>query len=143
MRGVFAFLGAVLIGLAPAGATSDVAETEGIILLELNDLAAVEDACRASFVVVNGLDQAIDDLSFDIVVFDTNETVRMILTLQAGALPAGKTRVRQFDLPQIGCDTISRILMNDVITCAGDGLDPSVCLGKTMVESRHSVGFVL
>lgn len=117
-------------------------EASAAITIELNAAAQLDDACRVSFVLVNGLETRVEDLALEIVVFDHAETVRQLMTLSAGAMPPGKTVVRQFDFPGMACTDISRILLNGFAACAGDRLDPVSCLDQVRPSSRIDIAFL-
>lgn len=114
------------------------------IAIEFNDLQQAEAGCRAVFVLNNGLDKALDKLALRVVAFDTDQKAKLFLTLDVGALPVGKTRILRFDLgKEIGCDTIGRLVLDDVTACDGNGLDPATCLAATALSSRAGPAFDL
>ena len=96
--------------------------------VQLNNLQKSTTGCRLSFVMKNDMQPDIDELSFEIVLFNTNSRVSRILTLKTGALPNKKTRVKRFDIRNSQCTDISRILINSIETCKGHELSPPVCL---------------
>lgn len=106
------------------------------LTLELNTVQQQASACRIAFVMHNRLATAIEKLVFELVVFDKNKRVARILAIDIGALPKGKTRVRQFDLTGMRCDKIGRLLLNDIKHCAGPGLSAALCLSRTQTSSR-------
>ncbi len=125
-------------GDASAGAASP---AEGRLSLELNN--AVNDAglCRLSYVAVNGTGQPLETVSYDVVVFDTNGQVSQFLVLQFGQLPAGKTKVVQFDLADQPCAGISRILVNDVAECETSQGSAAICMDALEPSSRTAITF--
>lgn len=133
--------------LALAGAMASVAagasaET-GKIAVEFNDLQAADaGACRAVFVLNNGLDQPLDKLALRVVAFDKEQHATLFLSLDVGALPVGKTRVLRFDLGEgVACDTIGRLVLDDVTTCEGGGASPASCLAAISLSTRAGVPF--
>ncbi len=133
--------GAFLLLAVPAAPA--LAEGDEAITLELNGAETVSDACRATFVVRNGLSTAIDELGLEIVVFDEKGGVSDMTALNLGAMPAGKTRVLRFRVAKRGCDGVSSLLINDVRACKGEGLDPAVCLSRLKTSSRIDIGLGL
>lgn len=142
MRRTAGFLLVVGLAFGPAMVSSAKAEDTAVIAIELNNAVPADNACRLSFVAVNGLAVRIDALALEIVVFDAAETVRQVITLSAGAMPSGKTVVRQFDLPNMDCGDISRILLNGFAACDGNGLDPVSCLDRVKPTSRTDIAFL-
>jgi len=113
------------------------------IQIELNNAKVMDAGCRMSFVMENKLPHRIEELTFEIVLFDAAGSVSQFLALNAGSLPAGKMRVLQFDLKQHACTDISKILVNDVKTCKGAGLNANACLDLIAPTSSTSIKLVM
>jgi hypothetical protein len=107
--------------------------------VELNSLDISKEGCKASFVMRNGLESAIDALSLEIVLFGRDGRIARILKLKAGELPLGKTIVKQFRLKS--CEGVSRILINQVSKCSGGNLTPKHCSQKLKTTNRTKVQF--
>jgi hypothetical protein len=123
-------------------ATEVAAADTGKIDVELNSLQASDAGCRAVFVLHNGLANALDKLTLSVVTFDTQARATQFLSLDVGALPANKTRVLRFELGKnVACTDISRLVLDDVIDCAGGDMNPSKCLGVINLTSRAGVPF--
>ena len=117
------------------------AEPSGGVDVELNRVVPQGDGCRLSFVIRNGSGSALSSLHLDLVLFDPDGLIVGRTAAEAGPLPAGKTSVKDYDLPDIGCDALGRILINDVVRCEtapGEvaGID---CLDATRPASRARV----
>ncbi len=122
---------------------ADSAKTvSGKIGLELNRLEAVGEGCRLSFIFRNGLQGTIEAMALELVLFDGEDRVAGLVAIAAGRLPAGKMRVRQFDIASTACSGIQRVLVNDVTACEGGGLVPGKCLEVIAVSSRAGVALV-
>ncbi len=106
------------------------------LFIELNALAQQSSACRVSFVMQNNLPTPIEELVLEVVLFDQAKRVTSLLVIKSRALPVKKTRVRQYDLKNIPCQTISRFLVNDVKVCKGKSLTPQSCLKALTLNSR-------
>jgi hypothetical protein len=116
----------------------------GGIAVEFNDLQPAEKGCRAVFVLNNGLDKPLADLTLRVVAFDKDQRAKLFLSLSTGALPQGKTRVLRFDLgDNVACTSIGRLVLDDVTKCEGAGLDPASCLAAIRVTTRAGVPFEL
>jgi hypothetical protein len=51
-----------------------------------------------------------------------------------------KTRVLRFDLGQgVACKDVSRLVLDDVTSCAGADLNAAACLGALVLSSRAGV----
>lgn len=111
------------------------------LTIELNSLQPSDEGCRFSFVVGNGLDTDIEKVAYEMVLFDAAGLVERMTVLDLKDVPAGKTRVRQFDLAGAECANISRVLVNDAKACAGPGLDPAACMRRLKTSTKAQVAF--
>lgn len=131
----FAIL-ALAPGLAHAQNDADAALT-----IELNSLQPSDGGCRLSFVATNGLGADIAGVTYEMVLFDQAGLVERMSVLDFKELPAGKTRVRQFDLAGADCSGISRVLVNDAKACDGKGLEPDDCMGRLRTATKIDLPF--
>lgn len=109
--------------------------------VELNRAQAAGANCRLALVAHNGLAVAIKALTMELVLFDKQRQVVSVLSVAAGEMPAGKTRVRQYDIKAVECASIGQVLLNDVTRCDGEGLTPAACLKLVEPSSRTSIPF--
>lgn len=118
--------------------------SSGKISLELNRAtASSEGGCQVVFFGQNGLDEALEDVTWRLAVFDAEGVFRNLLALPLGSLSAGKRRIVQYNLPS-PCTELSEIIVNDVAQCkiaGGDAAD--VCLTELTVTSRADIAFGL
>lgn len=112
--------------------------------LELNTASDVGEACRLTFVATNNTGIELTKTGYEVAAFDSTGVVSAILILEFGALPESKTRVVQFDLPNMKCAAISRLLVNGQDSCeAADGAH-DVCMKALSATSRiESIPFGL
>ncbi|WP_051631286.1 hypothetical protein [Afifella pfennigii] len=134
-----AFLAA---GLCLAAATASAADSAGIAV-ELNSLQASGDACRISLVYTNGLEVTLEALELETVLFDRDGGASRFLVLKSQPLIPGKIRVSQYELSGMACEDVGFLLINDVVACKGEGLDPAICLKHLAPSSRTQAGLVL
>lgn len=129
--------GAAQAAPTPApGATSESAP----VAVELNKLEPSGAACRVNFVVRNASSAAYDELKLDLVVFGKDGVIARRLATNLAPLPARKTSVKLFDLPDTDCASVGSILLNDVLACSGADA-PSDCLASVSVSSRADIPF--
>ncbi len=119
------------------------AAEDRLLSLELNTMQPIENGCRISFVVVNGMGAELEATSFEIVIFNAQSIVEEMLILEFGRLPAGKTKVVQFDLAGKSCDDISRLLINEVAECTGSNFTVQTCLDALTTLTKVQVTFGL
>jgi len=109
-------------------------EAGASLSLDLNTAENVDGACRLTFMVENTLTHDLTALAYETVVITTAGEVERLTIFDFGAVPAGRPRVRQFDLTGISCDTIGRLLINGASACAG--ATPDACIDALKLESR-------
>ncbi|WP_319529967.1 hypothetical protein [uncultured Cohaesibacter sp.] len=115
------------------------AAAEGTLGLELNNAVNHDSVCRLSFMVHNGLDVQLETLGLEVVLLDKQGLAQDFLMLRSGNLPTGKRRVRQFDLPDVNCNNLGEVLINDVAECTAEGLDANGCLAILTPSSRIAI----
>jgi hypothetical protein len=99
-------------------------------------------ACVASLVVRNDMGHTLDRFSMDLYVFDRDGVIARQVLLDLAPLRGAKTTVARFNL--IGpCAEVSRILVNDIPSCRGEGSGETLdCLAALTVSSRGSIEMV-
>ncbi|KZD04858.1 Tat pathway signal sequence domain protein [Oceanibaculum pacificum] len=127
---------AVLPGQAQAQAAG-----AGTIAIELNKLEDQPNACRAYMLFENPSQTNFNEFQLDLVLFDTNGVIARRLSLDAAPLRADKTSVKLFDIVGLTCDRISRILLNDVLSCADDSGKRTDCVKLIQPSTRVSAKF--
>ena len=106
------------------------------LALELNALTPSETGCRVTFLATNKLGTEVVRSAFEIALFGSGGGIERLVSLEFKAMPDGKTRVLQFDIGEISCDALTRVLINDITACEGEGLDPKVCYAALSTTSR-------
>ena len=133
-------LALVLAFSAPALAQ----ETAPISLdLELNALQPTEKGCRVTFLATTKLRAPLDRAALETAMFDADGAIDRSVTLDFKGLTEGKTKVLQFELADLPCDGIGRVLINDISACEGLGLAPTACLDNLKATTRPSITFGL
>jgi hypothetical protein len=89
-----------------------------------------------TFLATNKLGTEVTRSAFEIALFGSGGGIEWLVSLEFKAMPDGKTRVLQFDIGEISCDALTRVLINDITACEGEGLDPKVCYGALSTVSR-------
>lgn len=138
-KGRFACLAAAvaLASVAP-GAAQD-----GSFLLELNNSQDLGGACRLIFVARNGTAVVLEKTAYEVAVFDSDQKVSQMLVLEFGRVAVGKTKVVQFDLANLPCDKISRLLVNEIADCVVAGQATTLCMDSLKAATRSKIGFGL
>ena len=110
--------------------------------VELNKIEPHDGACRAYLVLKNKTANGFKTLKFDLVMFDTEGIVAKRLAVEAGPLPAGKTSLKVFDVGDLPCDRLGRILLNDVMACEDATGPREDCLAFVATSARAKVPFI-
>ena len=110
--------------------------------IDLNATQQLEQACRLVFVATNKIGTSIEEMSFETVLFDTAGTVDRFALFDFKDLPVGKTRVRQFDLPETRCSDIGRILINGSASCKGQSFKGTECMDHLDLKSSSKTEIV-
>jgi hypothetical protein len=141
MAGKFAALaaGALMAVSGTCQAYAQDAAAASHLDVELNSLAPSQKGCMMTFVALNNLPEAINKISFELAFFNDKNAVDRITVLDFRDLPQGKKRVRQFDMPNVKCETVTRILINDTPVC--DGPAAGECMKGLVTRSQISVPF--
>lgn len=119
---------ALILGATAAGADP--------LRLELNALHPRDGACQMIFVVQNGSEDPISRLVLEAVLFDAAGRVAALTLFDLQDLPAGRMRVRSFEVAGLACADLSRLLVNGVNECAPAG---EVCAAPLALDSRVPV----
>lgn len=106
------------------------------VSLELNAVQDVENACRFTFVAGNNTGHSIDKAVFETVIFDAEGAVVRLSLFDFRALPEGRPRVRQFDVPGMTCDSIGQTLINGASSCIVNGAENDACSDGLTLTSR-------
>jgi hypothetical protein len=128
---------------APAGeAAARAPGGAGTITIELNKLVPVENVCQAYFLVDNQTPESLDELRVDVYLFDREGVVLRGVALPFLDVRAGRTMVVPFELPDIPCGDIGRVLLNGVLVCTGPGgAEVEACAELLAVRTRADVAF--
>jgi hypothetical protein len=125
--------------LVPALLVGPAAGAEGL-KIELNKLEEADGACRAYLLFENKTESAFQSLKLDLVMFGLDGVITKRLAIEGGPLPKEKTSVKLFEISGVKCETIGRILLNDVINCqdsAGGKMEG--CIDMVTTSSKHKV----
>ncbi|MEO0943617.1 MAG: hypothetical protein AAFY06_02085 [Pseudomonadota bacterium] len=107
--------------------------------LELNTAEEVETACRLSFLIQNEMATDITSLVVETVIFTSDAQVDRLTLFDFQSVPAGRPRVRQFDLTGTPCNRVGSLLINGVESCDGPTLAVEACQSALRLSSRIDI----
>lgn len=128
------------IGLATSAQAVETTSPPNISL-QLNALQQNGGNCRVSFVIYNGLENALERAAYEVALFDRSGAVDQLVTLDFKHLPKGKTKVLQFELPELDCANVQRVLINDSPACQGTNIAPEACLSQLDTTTPLAITF--
>ncbi len=102
---------------APAPPAGEVPH-DTVLAVELNRLEPVDGACRFYLVLTSTLEADLAALQLDLVAFGTDRLILGRMAVDLAPVPGEKETVRLFDWPDLACDRIGRVLLNDAPACA-------------------------
>jgi hypothetical protein len=123
MRKLPAF--AALLSLIAAPALAQ--DVEQKLAVELNAQGSNETGCLLTFMVTNSYAQEIESAVFETVLFTKAGQVDRLTLFDFGSLPAGRPRVRQFQVDGLQCENLGQVLINGASTCKVGGVDNALC----------------
>lgn len=142
MKSFFPCLPAAVLGLvAFASPTQAQDSSTPQLVLELNAAQASERGCRVTFLATNELGAPLEKASVEMALFKSDGGIERIVTLDFKGLSEGKTKVLQFELANLDCADLSRVLINDITACEGQGLGADACLAGLVPSARPDILF--
>lgn len=110
------------------------------ITVELNKLEPSDTgACRAFFLFRNGTDETYEAFELSVAVLDIEGRIDRLLTIDAAPLPVQRTTLKLFEIPDIGCDRLSELIVHEIPACKPQNADPVDCYSLTEWVSRTDV----
>ena len=117
-----------------ASSSIAMAQEPGPLSIELNTTQSADNTCTVTFMVTNDTGEAIDKAVFETVLFGPDGAVQSLTLFDFGNLPQKRPRVRQFAVPYLSCNGLSRILFNGANTCTSS--TASICDERLKLKSR-------
>ncbi|CUK08260.1 hypothetical protein RUE5091_03057 [Ruegeria denitrificans] len=130
---------AAIVCTLPFSAQAQSADDAPGLAVELNAVENVEGACRLTFLVENQTATAIDTANYQVVIFDSAGVFERFTLFGFRDLPSERPRVRQFDVRDITCENLGRVLINGLSGCTVSGVDSDICDKTPALHSRTEV----
>lgn len=94
-----------------------------------------------TFLVTNSLGNDLRQATFELALFTKAGMISRMTVVDFKDLPIRKTKVRQYDLSNLQCDDVGRVLVNTSTACTGDGLEADACIRHLKTETGTGVIF--
>lgn len=134
-RLAFALVGAVLAGaaLAPVAVVAQTAK----LGVDLNKFEPAEGGgCRAFFLFRNQTGMTFEGFEMSLAILDGAGVIDRLLTIDAAPIPVARTTLKLFEIPEIGCDEISEILLHEIASCRPQNAEEMDCFPLLELTSR-------
>lgn len=119
------------------------AADDGRVTIELNKLETNGNGCHPYLVFENRTEIDFGSLKLDLVMFDGDGIIARRVAVEGAPLPPGKMAVKVFDLPDLACERIGRVLLNGLTQCADPAGERRGCLALIDTASRAAdVAFI-
>lgn len=127
--------------LAGAGQAQDTGG-DGRLTVELNKTEDVDAGCRSYFLFRNRTEKTLAGFEMSLAILTADGVIDRLLTIDAAPLPAARTTLKLFEIPEIGCAEIGEILLHDIASCQPQNEAEIDCFGIIELTSRASAPLV-
>jgi hypothetical protein len=126
-------LSAALVLSAGAAAAAG----DGRLSVELNKFEPGEGGgCRAFFLFRNGTPETLAGFEMSLAILDAQGVIDRLLTIDAAPLPAQRTTLKLFEIPETACGDIGQVLLHDLTSCRPQNGDERDCFAIIDLSSR-------
>jgi hypothetical protein len=130
-----------LFAFVMAGSAAAAEET---LSIELNSIGVRSESCEVYLRVRNQTPNGYSVFKVDLAFFDRAGVINDRSLVELGPLRANKTSMHVFQMPDMDCDNVGEVLLNDVTQCtpAGEGaVAPADCLDVVSLSSKSDIAF--
>lgn len=115
---------------------------EGRLTVELNKTEDVETGCRSYFLFRNRTDLTLAAFEMSLAILNTEGVIDRLLTIDAAPLPAERTTLKLFEIPETDCGSIGEILLHDIASCRPQNGEERDCFALVDLSSRAAAPLV-
>lgn len=130
---------AFLEALPPA--TAQARAEAAKIRIELNKTEQEGDACRVSLVFTNSGIDHYRGMTLDLVFLGKDDVILRRAAIDAAPLRPIRTVVKQYDVPDLSCGAVARVLLKDVTGCRDQDGAKDDCLARIELSHRNGPPF--
>ena len=98
--------------------------------------------CRAFFLFRNETGLTFEGFEMSLAIFDADGVIDRLLSIDAAPLPAARTTLKLFEIPDIACTDISQILLHEIPSCKPQNAEQMDCYSLLELNSRTSATLV-
>ncbi|MEY8116649.1 hypothetical protein AB9F26_00095 [Falsihalocynthiibacter sp. BN13B15] len=109
----------------------------GQLSIELNKFESNENGgCQAFFLFRNQTDLTFEGFEMSFAVLNNEGVIDRLLTIDAAPLPAARTTLKLFEIPETTCDGISALLLHELASCRPQNAEEMDCFPLLDLVSR-------
>lgn len=132
----------ILAGAACLAAVGAAAAAEGRLTVELNKFEEVEGGCRSFFLFRNRTGMAFEGFELSLAILTADGVIDRLLTIDAAPLPADRTTLKLFEIPEIACSAIGEVLLHDIASCRPQNAEETDCFAFLELSSKTAAPLV-
>ena len=138
------FFAALITGqMATAQTESTAPVGTGSLTVEINKFEPNDTGgCRAFFLFRNETGLTFEGFEMSLAIFDGSGVIDRLLSIDAAPLPAARTTLKLFEIPDIACTDISQILLHEIPSCKPQNADQMDCYSLLDLNSRTTATLV-
>ncbi len=115
---------------------------EAGLTVELNKFEDVDGGCQTFFLFQNATGQNFEGFEMSLAILSTDGVIGRLLTIDAAPLPANRTTLKLFEIPETQCSDIGEILLHDIGSCKPQNAEEMDCFGILTLSSRAAAPLV-
>jgi hypothetical protein len=112
------------------------------LTVELNKLEDVDNGCQAYFLFRNDRPENLTGFQMSLAILSPDGIIDRLLTIDAAPLPANRTTLKLFEIPDTQCGNIGQVLLHDIPACTPQNGDPEDCFSFLELNSRAAAPLV-
>ena len=115
---------------------------DGRLTVELNKFETIEAGCRTFFLFRNGSSTGFQGFEMSLAVFDQEGVIDRLLKVEAAPLPAVRTTLKLYEIPDLRCEEVGEILLHEIARCEPEGGGTLDCFAVVDLASRAPAALV-
>jgi hypothetical protein len=136
-------LAAIFVGHTATAQTSTNPPPTGPLTVEINKFEPNDTGgCRAFFLFRNETGLTFEGFEMSLAIFDATGVIDRLLSIDAAPLPAARTTLKLFEIPDIACTDISEVLLHEIPSCKPQNAEQMDCFSMLELNSRTSARLV-
>lgn len=133
----------VALAIMALGAALPAQAQTGKLTVELNKFEPnATGGCRAFFLFRNQTGLSFEGFEMSLAILDTSGVINRLLTIDAAPLPVARTTLKLFEIPETACDSISEVLLHEMVSCRPQNAEETDCFPMLDLVSRTSARLV-